>query len=104
MSQKEVKAEFTEDRETADLDGLCVQETQKGRRESCLCLGSGVRIGNCGLGHVSPRHPGTGQNKDRAQMSFTSHSLPEARGLGITAFGVSGLGEPFCLHALHLTC
>ena len=39
------------------------------------------------------RHPGTGQKKDRVQVSFMSHSFPEARCLGIKVFWVSGLGK-----------
>jgi len=39
------------------------------------------------------RHPGTGQNKDRVQVSFINHLFPEARGLGVKVPGVSGLGK-----------
>ena len=52
-------------------------------QESGLCLGSGVFIGYCGLV----------QNKDRVQVSFVSHSLLEAQGLGIKVLGVSGLSK-----------
>ena len=41
------------------------------------------------------RHPETGQNKDRVQVSFISHLLPKTRGPGIKVLEVTGLGEPY---------
>lgn len=38
-------------------------------------------------------HPRNGTRTDRVQVSFISHSFPEARVLGVKVFRVTGLGE-----------
>ena len=87
-----MRAEGIEDLERMQIQS--VWETQKGKGlESPLCLGFGVFIGIAVWCRCSVGHCGTGQDKGRIQMSFTSHSSPEIRVPGIKVFGVNGLGE-----------
>ena len=53
------------------------------------------------------RHPRTGQNKDRVQVSFIRHSFPEARCLGFKVFLVSILENVYDnkpSHSLDVNC
>lgn len=52
-SQQEVRAELTEDTERVQMQTEHLGDSQKKRRESCLCLGTGVFSEEYDLVHVS---------------------------------------------------
>ena len=67
---KEVRVEFIEGTETEQIQ-KSIWETQKGKRESGLCVGSGVFTENCGLVPVSSQAPGN----EKECFSVLSKSL-----------------------------
>ena len=77
MSHQEVKAEFTEDVKREQR--WIIQETLKRKRRVCLIFawGLGILLTIVVWCMCPPRYPGTGQNKNRVQVSFISHSFLE---------------------------
>lgn len=73
-----------------ERDGWIVQETQKGKSmELFFAWGLGFLLAIVVWCACPLRYPGTGQNQDRVQGSFISHSFPALMGLGVKVFGVS---------------
>ena len=80
--QEEARSGFIEDTESADVD-TASRRLRKEKRESGLCLESGVRVLS-GIQEPAKTRPG-------AQVSSRSHFCP---GPWSSVSGVSGLGKP----------
>lgn len=83
MSWQEVKAQFIEDKQRADHRWSKSPGASERKEEvSSLSRVWGVLSRLVVWCMCPPRHPGTGQNKDKIQVSI-SHLFLEARGLGV---------------------
>ena len=90
MGWQGVRAEFVEEIEKIQVEGL--GDSERKRRMSLVFVWDLEFLPRTVIWWMCPlRQPGTGRTRTSAQVSFTSHLHPGAKGLGVKVFGVSGL-------------